>query len=119
MQHGGGGDAADIAAGGVELCLRAVVGEDTAVENLRRDGKSRRTVEADVKMRFRQQHQVHTAIESAVEGKVRKLRINIISGGIVGEDGQGVCRRRGAERVREIDGEGGIAALMARQLLTV
>ena len=119
VQHGGGGDAADIAAGGVELCLRAVVGEDTAVENLRRDGKSRRTVEADIKMRFRQQHQVHTAIESAVEGKVRKLRINIISGGIVGEDGQGVCLRRGAERVREIDGEGGIAALMAHQLLTV
>ena len=82
----------------------------------RGDAQTGRAVVVQRKVRLGHNQQMHRAVDAAVEGEVGLLRVDRAVFAVVHGDGQGVLRR---QRGRQIDTEGGVAALMPGQLLPV
>ena len=82
----------------------------------RRDMQAGAAVGLQIKVRIRHGDDVHIAVQTAVEGEVCRLRIDILVGCIVHEDHQRVFL---AQRGRDFHPPGRVAAVMMRQAFAV
>ena len=86
------------------------------VRHLRRHAQGGRTVVTQRKVTVRYNKDMYIAVQPAIEGKVRFLRVDRAVGAVVHGHSQRVLR---SQRGGQVDAEGGIAARVARQLLVV
>ena len=86
------------------------------VRHLRRHAQGGRAVVIQRKVTVRYNKDMYIAVQPAIEGKVRFLRVDRAVGAVVHRDSQRVLR---SQRGGQVDAEGGIAARVARQLLVV